>query len=138
MIDFKNANLPSETDCFPGEFVGQRSGLRRALVLNRVLVEGKPQTLSPILQDEVYRISREVIRNAFEHADASQIEVEIRYSGRQLRLRIRDDGKGIDPKILEAGGKSGHWGIPGCANGHSDSGPICVFGARWARAQRWS
>jgi signal transduction histidine kinase len=79
----------------------------------RVLVEGKQQDLSPMLQDEVYRISREVIRNAFAHAAASHIEVEVRYDQDHLRLRVRDDGKGIDPKILEAGGQSGHFGIPG-------------------------
>jgi len=78
----------------------------------RVVVEGKQQDLSPMLQDEVYRISREVIRNAFSHAAASRIEVEIRYDQDQLRLRVRDDGKGIDPKVL-AGGQSGHFGIPG-------------------------
>jgi signal transduction histidine kinase len=79
----------------------------------RVLVEGKQRDLSPMLQDEVYRISREVIRNAFAHAVASRIEVEIRYDQGQLRLRVRDDGKGIDPKVLEAGGQPGHFGIPG-------------------------
>jgi ligand-binding sensor domain-containing protein/signal transduction histidine kinase len=79
----------------------------------QVLVEGKQQNLSPMLQDEVYRISREVVRNAFAHAAASHIEVEIRYEYGQLRVRIRDDGNGIDPKILEAGGTSGHFGIPG-------------------------
>jgi signal transduction histidine kinase len=66
-----------------------------------------------MLQDEVYRISREVIRNAFAHAAASHIEVEIRYDQDQLRLRVRDDGRGIDPRVLEAGGQSGHFGIPG-------------------------
>lgn len=79
----------------------------------RVIVEGKPQRLSPTLQDEIYRIGREVIRNAFHHAAASRIEAEIRYDEHQLRLRIRDDGKGIDPKVLEAGGSPGHWGLPG-------------------------
>jgi signal transduction histidine kinase len=79
----------------------------------RVIVEGKPQRLSPTLQDEIYRIGREVIRNAFHHAVASRIEVEIRYDEHQLRLRIRDDGKGIDPKVLEAGGSPGHWGLAG-------------------------
>jgi signal transduction histidine kinase/sugar lactone lactonase YvrE len=78
-----------------------------------LVVEGKQQTLSPRLQDEVYRISREILRNAFAHAAASRIEVEIHYDFDQLRLRIRDDGKGIDPEILRAGGQSGHWGIPG-------------------------
>jgi ligand-binding sensor domain-containing protein/signal transduction histidine kinase len=79
----------------------------------RVFVEGRQQDLSPMLQDEVYRISREVIRNAFLHAAATHIEVEIRYDHDQLRVRIRDDGKGIDPRILDAGGASGHFGIPG-------------------------
>jgi signal transduction histidine kinase len=76
------------------------------------LVEGEQQEISPMLQDEVYRVIREVIRNAFAHAAASRIEVEIRYDQDQLRLRVRDDGKGIDPKIL-ASGQSGHFGIPG-------------------------
>lgn len=79
----------------------------------RVVVEGKQEDLSPMLQDEVYRISREVIRNAFTHAAARLIEVEIRYDENELRLRIRDDGKGMDPEILRAGEVSGHWGIPG-------------------------
>jgi len=79
----------------------------------RVLVEGRQRELPPMLQDEVYRISREVIRNAFAHAVASHIEVEIRYDQDQLRLRVRDDGKGIAPKILEAGAQSGHFGLPG-------------------------
>jgi signal transduction histidine kinase len=79
----------------------------------RVVVEGKQQNLLPVLEDEVYRITREVIRNAFAHAAASNIEVEIRYHHDQLRLRVRDDGKGIAPQVLEAGGKSGHFGITG-------------------------
>lgn len=79
----------------------------------RVIVEGEARRLSPTLQDEVYRIGREVIRNAFHHAVASHIEVEIRYDERELRLRIRDDGKGICPKDLEASGRPGHWGLPG-------------------------
>jgi ligand-binding sensor domain-containing protein/signal transduction histidine kinase len=79
----------------------------------RVTVEGERQALSPILQDEVYRIARELLRNAFQHARARQIEAEIRYDDRSLRLRIRDDGKGIDPKVLQEGGRTGHWGLPG-------------------------
>jgi signal transduction histidine kinase/ligand-binding sensor domain-containing protein len=79
----------------------------------RVTVEGPPQTLSPILQDEVYRIAREVLRNAFQHASARHIEAEIRYDNRLFRLRIRDDGKGMDPKVLRQGRRTGHWGLPG-------------------------
>jgi signal transduction histidine kinase len=79
----------------------------------RVTVEGERKDLYPILQDEVYRIAREVLRNAFRHARAHQIEAEIRYDDRSLRLRIRDDGTGIDPKVLDEGGRAGHWGLPG-------------------------
>lgn len=78
-----------------------------------VIVEGEPGVLSPKIQHEVYNVSREVIRNAFRHANARSIEVEIRYDKTQLRLRLRDDGKGIDPKVLEESRRPGHWGLPG-------------------------
>jgi len=78
-----------------------------------VIVEGAQRILPPMLQNEIYRISREVIRNAFAHAAAGHIEVEIRYDQDHLQVRIRDDGKGIDPKIIEDGGQPGHFGIPG-------------------------
>lgn len=76
-------------------------------------VEGARRSLEPVLQDEVYRVGRELLRNAFQHAHASRIEVEIRYDSRHFRLHVRDDGTGIDPKILEAGGCAGHWGLRG-------------------------
>ncbi len=55
-------------------------------------VEGTPRTLHPIVRDEIYRIGSEALRNAFRHAEPKQIEVELHYDERQLRLRIRDDG----------------------------------------------
>jgi signal transduction histidine kinase/ligand-binding sensor domain-containing protein len=82
-------------------------------VIFRVAVEGARQDLDPIIQDEAYRIARELLRNAFRHAQANQIEAEIRYEDRVLRVRIRDDGKGIDPEIVKAGGRAGHWGLLG-------------------------
>ncbi|MGA2813473.1 MAG: two-component regulator propeller domain-containing protein [Candidatus Acidiferrum sp.] len=94
-----------------------------------VTVEGVPQTLSPVLQDEVYRIAREVIANAFRHANANQIEAEISYDDHRLRLRIRDDGKGMDPKALKEGGRPGHWGLPGIRERAKQMG---------ARSEFWS
>ena len=79
----------------------------------RVVVEGESRELSPGTHEEVYRIARELIRNAFNHAAAQRIEVEIRYEKSQLRLRVRDDGKGIDPKVLAESKRPGHWGLPG-------------------------
>jgi signal transduction histidine kinase/ligand-binding sensor domain-containing protein len=78
-----------------------------------VQVDGTSRDLAPIVRDDVYRIAGEAVRNAFKHANALRIEVEIQYDQRHLRLRIRDDGKGIDPKVLEAGARAGHYGLPG-------------------------
>jgi signal transduction histidine kinase len=52
------------------------------------------------------------VRNAFVHARAQRIEVEIWYHAPELRLRVRDNGKGIDPKIFHDG-RDGHYGITG-------------------------
>jgi signal transduction histidine kinase len=79
----------------------------------RVTVEGRQQALSAVLQDELYKIGRELLRNAFRHASASRIEAEIRYGDRLFRLRIRDDGKGMDSKVLQEGAVPDHWGLPG-------------------------
>jgi len=78
-----------------------------------VEVEGTTRDLHPILRDEVYRIAGEAVRNAFKHAQAQLIEVEIRYDERQLRVRVRDDGKGIDAKVLGRDGRAGHFGLHG-------------------------
>ena len=79
----------------------------------RVAVEGETRNLHPILRDEIYKIAAEALRNAFRHAQARQIEVEIRYDNEQFRLRVRDDGKGVDPAILSCQGTEGHFGLPG-------------------------
>ena len=79
----------------------------------RVVVEGSRLPLVPLLRDEIYRIGRELLRNAFRHAHASRIEAEIRYDRDMFRLRIRDDGKGIDSSILKEGARREHFGLPG-------------------------
>jgi signal transduction histidine kinase len=79
----------------------------------RVLVEGVSRQLHPSLKEDLYRISREAMVNAFRHAQATHIELDIRYGPRVLRLRVRDDGIGLDPGILASGGRDGHWGLPG-------------------------
>ena len=79
----------------------------------QVLVEGTPRELHPILRDEVYRLATEALRNAFRHAAAKNVEVEIRYDEKYFRLRVRDDGKGIDPEILSGDGREGHYGLHG-------------------------
>jgi signal transduction histidine kinase len=79
----------------------------------RVAREGTARNLHPILRDEIYKIAAEALRNAFRQAQAEHIEVEIRYDNEQFRLRVRDDGKGIDSAILSRQGSEGHYGLPG-------------------------
>ena len=80
-------------------------------------MEGAPQPLALLLKDEVYQIARELLRNAFQHAKAQRIEAEIAYDASFFRLRIRDNGRGIDRKVLESGARQGHWGLPGVRKG---------------------
>ena len=79
----------------------------------KVVVEGTSRNLHPILRDEVYRLAAEALRNAFRHAAAQNVEVEIRYDEKYFRLRVRDDGKGIGPEVLRGDGREGHYGLHG-------------------------
>lgn len=78
----------------------------------QLIVEGRRRELHPLLQDEVYRIGREALLNAFRHAHARHIEVELNFANDSFRLFVRDDGQGIDPNVLEMG-REGHWGLVG-------------------------
>lgn len=78
----------------------------------RVASQVASHSLSPLIRDEVYRIGREAVVNAFLHASASNIEVEVEYAKRFFRILVRDDGCGMDPRVLVAG-REGHWGLAG-------------------------
>ena len=54
----------------------------------------------------------EALSNAFRHAGASTIEAEVAYGDSALKMRVRDDGRGADAKVLRSG-RPGHWGLPG-------------------------
>jgi signal transduction histidine kinase len=79
----------------------------------KVVVEGISRNLHPILRDEIYRLATEALRNAFRHAAAKNVEVEIRYDEKYFRVRIRDDGKGIPSHVLSGRGREGHYGLHG-------------------------
>jgi signal transduction histidine kinase len=79
----------------------------------RVVVEGRPRELTASVRDEAYRIAREAVGNAYQHAQAGHIETEVTYGDADLTIRVRDDGIGLDPQILARGQRAGHWGLPG-------------------------
>jgi signal transduction histidine kinase/ligand-binding sensor domain-containing protein len=78
----------------------------------RSVIEGKVRELDPIVLEESFSIGREALLNALAHSAGLHVELEIAYDPRQFRLRIRDDGRGIDDEIL-ASGRAGHWGMQG-------------------------
>jgi len=78
----------------------------------KAVVEGSVRELHPLIREESYCIGREALVNALTHSEGRHVEVEITYDPRQFRLRVRDDGRGIDPAIIEEG-RSEHWGLRG-------------------------
>ncbi|HEY9403571.1 MAG TPA: two-component regulator propeller domain-containing protein, partial [Pyrinomonadaceae bacterium] len=79
----------------------------------KTVVEGGVRELHPVVLEETFSIGREALINALTHSGGRHVEVEMTYNARQFRLRVRDDGRGIDSKILEEGGRPGHWGMQG-------------------------
>ena len=74
---------------------------------------GKERPIDPFVTDELFKVGREAISNAFRHAQAKSIFVELEYRDRDLKLSIRDNGVGIEERLLIEGKKAGHWGLPG-------------------------
>lgn len=79
----------------------------------KVVVNGSVRPLHPVVFGEVFKIGKEALSNAFRHSGAHSIEAELNYERGELRIRIRDDGTGIEPDILQQGHRDGHFGLPG-------------------------
>lgn len=87
------------------------SGLGRRLTFGRaaqfrVLVTGKPRTLTPSLQGQIYLMVREAAINAFHHSAATFIEVRIEYLRRRVWVLVRDNGCGFDAAMVRSVGDS--------------------------------
>jgi signal transduction histidine kinase len=93
-------------------FAGVQQEVATDAATYRVIVEGRPRELKPMIRDEVYRIGREGLVNAFRHAGATHVELELEYGVKELCVLVRDDGRGVDPHVVRAG-SDGHWGITG-------------------------
>jgi ligand-binding sensor domain-containing protein/signal transduction histidine kinase len=110
----KNLRLTSQSASLPDALAGSIKELTVGDGIEfSIVVEGERRDLNPLVRDEAFWIGHEALVNAVRHAAAKHIEVEIAYEPARVRLRFRDDGTGIDPQIIEAGGKAGHWGMRG-------------------------
>jgi ligand-binding sensor domain-containing protein/signal transduction histidine kinase len=108
-LDLEHAFARIQDDLAPAECSQENNG---EPVNFRVIVEGQKMPLRPLLRDEVYGIGREALINAFRHARAKSIVMECTYSSNRLSVIVRDDGCGIDARLLQSG-RDGHWGISG-------------------------
>jgi len=76
-------------------------------------VTGDARPVAATARHEIYCIGREALFNAYRHADAGHVEVELAYSRDDFGLSVRDDGAGMPEDILRNAGKEGHWGLAG-------------------------
>jgi signal transduction histidine kinase/ligand-binding sensor domain-containing protein len=79
--------------------VNQEMNIGEDLVEFRLIVEDRKRPLKPLVRDEIYRIGREALTNAFRHAEAGRVEIELQYND-DFRLLVRDDGRGIDQEAV--------------------------------------
>ncbi len=90
----ESSRLEEAIFCFGDQLVSVNN------IRYRVLVSGQSKPLKPEVQQQICHIAQEALVNALRHARATEIETEIYYSPRQLRVMVRDNGCGIDPKIV--------------------------------------
>jgi ligand-binding sensor domain-containing protein/signal transduction histidine kinase len=75
-------------------------------------VSGTFRPLSTQVENNLLRIGQEAVNNAVRHARALTISVNLSYDANSVRLSIRDDGHGFDPRP-HSNGADGHFGIVG-------------------------
>ena len=110
----------------------QRYGERLAAGLPpgfRMHVRGTPRQLAPLVKDEVFAIGREAIWNAFRHAEATEIELDLVYTSGGFTLLVSDNGKGIAPDALTRA-ENGHWGLVGMRERAANIGATLEVGNR--------
>jgi signal transduction histidine kinase len=60
-----------------------------------VKIFGNPYRFSPQAETVAYRIIQESLNNAYKHAQATDVEVELRFSVDQVEINVADNGKGF-------------------------------------------
>ncbi|WP_129793910.1 sensor histidine kinase [Sphingosinicella sp. CPCC 101087] len=79
----------------------------------RIVVEGRPRPVHPLVSVELGRIADEALFNVVRHAAAKSVEITIRFGVRELGVEVRDDGIGIAEDVLAQGHRPGHFGLTG-------------------------
>ncbi|MEM6336399.1 MAG: TolC family protein [Bacteroidota bacterium] len=79
-----------------------------------VTIDGAEVELPLSLTLPLFRIYQEALNNAVQHADPSQVKVDVAYTPKQVSIQVQDDGKGFDlPERWVDLGARGHYGMLG-------------------------
>jgi signal transduction histidine kinase/ligand-binding sensor domain-containing protein len=82
--------------------------------LAQVQVNGAYRELPSKIENNLLRIGQEAITNAVKHAAANHLRIELRFDAKQVRLSVRDDGRGFDQeRRAPASPTNGHFGLMG-------------------------
>ncbi len=87
---------------------GDRSGIRIELA-----VPGALPPLSKEAELALFRALQEALSNVRRHADAHTVQVDITVNPGEVRLEVRDDGRGPPAASLEHLERQGHMGLAG-------------------------
>jgi two-component system nitrate/nitrite sensor histidine kinase NarX len=80
----------------------------------RASPEATGARLSAAAQAEVFSIAREALTNVRKHARANRVSLNLALEGRELVLRIEDDGVGFEAELLAVGPERWpHFGLAG-------------------------
>ncbi|MBV8550218.1 MAG: hypothetical protein JOY54_02880 [Acidobacteriaceae bacterium] len=75
-------------------------------------VHGTYRPLKPKVEDELSRICQEAVTNAVRHGAARNVNIELAFERKKLRMTIVDDGRGFEVQP-DLAGPSGHFGLKG-------------------------
>jgi PAS domain S-box-containing protein len=105
------------SDSTAPDLVAALSQIQKELVVPpevdfQVSVVGQQRPVRAPICQELYRIGKEALANAFSHSRAKRVDLELEYTDNKLSIRVRDNGCGIAPQVLEKG-REGHWGVAG-------------------------
>ena len=75
-------------------------------------VHGTFRPLPAKVEDELFRIGQEAVTNAVRHGGAKQINIELVFDAKKLRMTVADDGCGFEGAV-NSSGPDGHFGLKG-------------------------
>ncbi len=75
-----------------------------------VEIQGDEKPVSSPVKTALFRIVQEALTNVIKHAQAKRVHISLIYAGEEVRIRVKDDGKGFEARAARPGKRS-TWGL---------------------------